>query len=132
MNAFVFWLLGACGIFIGMYITKFTSMGQDAYADGGAVVEQAISGIRTVYTFTLQNRFLKRYQTELQKAYLVGRKKGIVLGLGFGSFMFILFATYGLAFWYGYTLVLGKVDGMTGSTVLVVFMSMMIGTFWRS
>jgi ABC-type bacteriocin/lantibiotic exporter with double-glycine peptidase domain len=104
-------------------------MGQDAYADGGAVVEQAISGIRTVYTFSLQKRFLKRYQDELQKAYLVGKKKGIVLGIGFGTFMFILFATYGLAFWYGYTLVINKVDGMDGANVLVVFMSMMIGMY---
>ncbi|KAG2186819.1 hypothetical protein INT44_003045 [Umbelopsis vinacea] len=120
-------IMGGCGIFIGIYITKFTTMGQDAYADGGAVVEQAISGIRTVYSFSLQKRFLDRYKVELQKAYVVGRKKGIVLGVGFGSFMFILFATYGLAFWYGYTLVVNKTDGMNGSSVLVVFMSMMIG-----
>ncbi|GAB5593893.1 hypothetical protein Unana1_08793 [Umbelopsis nana] len=120
-------IMGACGIFIGIYITKFTIMGQDAYADGGTVVEQAISGIRTVYTFSLQKRFLKLYQDELQMAYLVGKKKGIVLGIGFGTFMFVLFATYGLAFWYGYTLVINKVDGMDGANVLVVFMSMMIG-----
>jgi ABC-type bacteriocin/lantibiotic exporter with double-glycine peptidase domain len=102
-------------------------MGQDAYADGGAIVEQAISGIRTVSTFSLQKRFLDRYKAELKKAFLVGRKKGIVLGVGFGSFMFILFATYGLAFWYGYTLVINHVDGMDGANVLVVFMAMMMG-----
>ncbi|KAM3581172.1 hypothetical protein VKS41_006610 [Umbelopsis sp. WA50703] len=120
-------VMGACGIFIGIYITKFTGMGQDAYADGGAIVEQAISGIRTVSTFSLQKRFLDRYKAELKKAFLVGRKKGIVLGVGFGSFMFILFATYGLAFWYGYTLVINHVDGMDGANVLVVFMAMMMG-----
>lgn len=119
--------VGMCAVFTGMYVKKYTQIGQDAYAAGGAIVEQAISGIRTISTFSLQKRFLERYKIELNKAFLVGRKKGIVFGLGFGSFLFILFSTYGLAFWYGYTLVVNHVDGMDGADVMVDFMAMMMG-----
>jgi hypothetical protein len=41
--------------------------------------------------------------------------------------LFILFSTYGLAFWYGYTLVINHVDGMDGADVMVDFMTMMMG-----
>jgi ABC-type bacteriocin/lantibiotic exporter with double-glycine peptidase domain len=114
-------------MFVTSNISKYTVNGQSAYASGGSVVEQAISGIRTVYSFTLQKRFSALYKKELHKAYLVGKQKGVVLGTGYGLFMFILFASYGLAFWYGYTLVINHVNNMDGADILVVFMSMMIG-----
>lgn len=114
-------------MFVTSGIRKFTILGQASYASGGAVAEQAIAGVRTVHTFSLQKRFIDLYKVEVHKAYLVGRRKGIVLGFGFGGFMFTLFGSYGLAFWYGYTLIINHVDDMTGSDVLVVFMSMMIG-----
>jgi hypothetical protein len=108
---------------------KFTGKIQDSYADGGAIVEQAIAGIRTVYTFSLQNRFSVLYKEQVHKAYLVGRRRAVTLGLGFGVFMFLLFSSYGLAFWYGYTLVLEQIDGMDGAGILTVFMSMMVGKY---
>ncbi|CAM0141670.1 unnamed protein product [Umbelopsis sp. WA50703] len=120
-------LMAGIGMFVTSGIRKFTILGQASYASGGAVAEQAISGVRTVHTFSLQQRFIDLYKVEVHKAYLVGRRKGIVLGLGFGGFMFTLFGSYGLAFWYGYTLIINHVNNMNGSDVLVVFMSMMIG-----
>ncbi|KAG2226169.1 hypothetical protein INT45_003314 [Circinella minor] len=118
-------VLAACGGAIGYFITKFTLQTQDAYAEAGAIAEQVFSGIRTVFSFSLQNRFALRYEEKLVKARIVGVKRGIHLGLGFACFLFVLFATYGLSFWYG-----GKLVGdgkMTGATVLIVFFSMIIG-----
>ena len=118
-------VLAACGGAIGYFITKFTLQTQDAYAEAGAIAEQVFSGIRTVFSFSLQNRFALRYEEKLVKARIVGVKRGIHLGLGFACFLFVLFATYGLSFWYGGKLVSeGK---MTGATVLIVFFSMIIG-----
>ncbi|KAI9255701.1 P-loop containing nucleoside triphosphate hydrolase protein [Phascolomyces articulosus] len=118
-------VLAACGGAIGYFITKFTLQTQDAYAEAGAIAEQVFAGIRTVYSFSLQNRFALRYEEKLVKAREVGMKRGIYLGIGFACFLFVLFATYGLSFWYGGKLVQqGKMDG---ATVLVVFFSMIIG-----
>lgn len=118
----------ACtGGVMGILVTKYTVETQDAYADAGSISEQVFAGIRTVYSFSLQNRFAKRYEEKLDKAMKAGIKRGIILGTGLGIFMFCLFAMYGLSFWYGSRLVHDHI--MDGSTVLVVFLSMMMGEF---
>lgn len=120
-------LLVGCGSAMGFLITKFTLKVQDAYADAGSVAEQVFAGLRTVYAFSLQERFAKLFDKELVKARRMGIRRGLVLGFGFGTFMFVLFATYGLAFWYGSRLV--KQGVMDGPGVLVVFFGMMMGSF---
>lgn len=112
---------------MGILVTKYTMEAQNAYADAGSVSEQVFAGIRTVYSFSLQNRFSTRYDEKLDNAMKSGMKRGIILGCGLGTFMFMLFGMYGLSFWYGSGLV--HEHKMDGSTVLVVFLSMMIGEF---
>jgi ATP-binding cassette subfamily B (MDR/TAP) protein 1 len=118
----------ACtGGVMGILVTKYTVETQNAYADAGSISEQVFAGIRTVYSFSLQNRFAIRYEKKLDKAMKAGIKRGIILGTGLGIFMFCLFAMYGLSFWYGSHLVHDHI--MNGSTVLVVFLAMMMGEF---
>ncbi|KAI8391129.1 putative ABC transporter protein [Radiomyces spectabilis] len=124
MLAAVPFLLGAGGA-MGYFITKYTVMAQDSYADAGAVAEQVFAGIRTIYSFSLQNRFLRRYNDLLEKAMTTGIKRGTALGLGFAGFNLVLFWTYGLSLWYGCKLATeGHVDG---TTILIVFFAMIIG-----
>ncbi|KAI9482877.1 MAG: P-loop containing nucleoside triphosphate hydrolase protein [Benjaminiella poitrasii] len=118
-------VMGITGALMGYYITKYTLKSQDEYANAGSIAEQVFSGIRTVYSFSLQDRFGTLYEEKLERALKAGVKRGTVLGMGFGAFIFILFATYGLTFWYGGRLIRrGEIDG---PTVMVVFYSMMIG-----
>ncbi|KAI7900844.1 putative ABC transporter protein [Cokeromyces recurvatus] len=118
-------VLGGVGGAMGYFITKYTLKAQDSYADAGSVAEQVFAGIRTVYSFSLQKRFATLYEEKLQKAMKTGIRRGQVLGFGFGSFMFVLFATYGLSFWYGAKLTREKL--MSGEDVLVVFFAMIMG-----
>lgn len=118
-------VMAGTGGAMGYFITKYTLKTQDSYADAGAVAEQVFSGIRTVYSFSLQSRFSKLYEQKLFKAMETGIKRGQIIGLGFGTFMFVLFATYGLSFWYGAKLT--REHLMDGSDVLVVFFAMIIG-----
>ncbi|CEJ01545.1 Putative ABC multidrug transporter mdr1 [Rhizopus microsporus] len=118
-------VMAGCGAAMGYFITKYTLKSQDSYADAGAVAEQVFSGIRTVYSFSLQNRFAELYAKKLEKAMKTGIQRGQILGFGFGSFMFILFCTYGLSFWYGSKLTRDHM--MDGSDVLVVFFAMIMG-----
>ncbi|KAF7730808.1 Multidrug resistance protein 1 [Apophysomyces ossiformis] len=118
-------VLGISGTVMDHFATKYTVNAQNAYADAGSVAEQVFAGIRTVYAFSLQKRFSKRYDMELDKAMKAGFRRGIISGIGFGVFLFTVLATYGLAFWYGYRLVLqGQLDG---PTVVVVFFAMITG-----
>ncbi|GAN07930.1 multidrug resistance protein 1 [Mucor ambiguus] len=115
----------AAGSLMGYFITKYTTRAQDSYADAGSVAEQVFSGIRTVYSFSLQKRFSELYEKKLEVAKKHGIVRGLCLGIGFGGFMFTLFATYGLSFWYGSKLT--REGQMEGADVLVVFFSMIIG-----
>ncbi|KAI8083358.1 p-glycoprotein [Gilbertella persicaria] len=119
--------LACTGGVMGILVTKFTVETQNAYADAGSISEQVFAGIRTVYSFSLQERFAKRYDDKLENAMRAGMKRGIILGIGLGVFMFCLFAMYGLSFWYGSGLV--RQHTLDGATVLVVFLSMMMGEF---
>ncbi|KAI8147816.1 P-loop containing nucleoside triphosphate hydrolase protein [Fennellomyces sp. T-0311] len=118
-------LLGT-GATMGILITRYTQKVQTSYADAGSIAEQVFSGLRTVYSFSLQERFSQRFKTELVKARKVGIRRGIVLGVGFGTFMMVIFCTYSIAFWFGSRLV--KSGEFDGPNVLVVFMSMMMGS----
>ncbi|KAJ1557969.1 ATP-binding cassette, sub-B (MDR TAP), member 4, partial [Nowakowskiella sp. JEL0078] len=120
-------VLGIVGSLMIFVVTKYVKKGQDSYADAGAIAEQVVSGIRTVYAFSLQTRFQEKYQIELEKAYKSDLKKGQAIGTGFGVFMFTIFSTYGLAFYYGSRLVLW--GDITPGNVLVVFMSILMGAF---
>ncbi|KAI9011907.1 putative ABC transporter protein [Phycomyces nitens] len=113
-------------VVLGYFTTKLTLNSQASYADAGTVAEQVFAGIRTVYAFSLQKRFSQRYDVELEKAKLAGIKRGKIVGFFFGLFMFILYCSYGLSLWYGSQLVIRGT--LTGSTVLVVFFSMMMGS----
>ncbi|KAI8339773.1 p-glycoprotein [Choanephora cucurbitarum] len=119
--------LACTGGLMGIMVNKYTVAAQDAYAEAGSISEQVFAGIRTIYSFSLQERFARRYNDSLENAMIAGMKRGTVLGLGLGAYIFCLFSMYGLSFWYGATLVRAHV--MDGPTVLVVFLSMMTGAF---
>ncbi|KAI8806224.1 P-loop containing nucleoside triphosphate hydrolase protein [Cladochytrium replicatum] len=118
-------IMGIVGTVMVRLITRFVRKGQDSYADAGAVAEQVIAGIRTVYSFSLQKRFAQKYGEQLDRAYANDVKKGLSLSTGFGAFMLTIFATYALAFFYGSRLVLW--GEMEPGNVLIVFFSMLIG-----
>ncbi|CAI2169154.1 2825_t:CDS:10 [Funneliformis geosporum] len=119
-------LAGAAG-FMSKLLANSTKKGQDAYGEAGAIVEQVLSGIRTVTAFGGQQREITRYTIKLQKAYKIGKKKAAITAISMGSMMAIIYCTYGLAFWYGSILIVaGKA---TGGDVLNVFFSILIGTF---
>ncbi|ORY35943.1 P-loop containing nucleoside triphosphate hydrolase protein [Rhizoclosmatium globosum] len=120
-------VMAGVGLVMFGLLSKLTAQGQDAYAEAGAVAEQVISGIRTVYSFSLQSRFATKYDVKLDRAQKADERRGITLGVGFGCFIMIMFMTYGLAFWYGSRLV---VQGrMGGQDVLVTFLALMMGSF---
>ncbi|KAI8142620.1 P-loop containing nucleoside triphosphate hydrolase protein [Fennellomyces sp. T-0311] len=119
-------IMGIVGGAMGYSYTKYTQTAQDTYAQAGSIAEQVFGGIRTVYAFSLQERFAKRYDVELEKACATGSRRGLVLGVQMGVFIFILFCTYGLSFWYGAKLV--DEGTVTGATVLVAFFAMLVGT----
>lgn len=117
--------LAIVGAGMGYLVTRSTQNVQDTYADAGSIAEQVFAGIRTVYAFSLQERFSQLYEEKLVKARKAGVRRGIILGVGTGSFLFVLFGIYGLAFWYGAKLVIN--GDIKPAMVLVAFFCMLLG-----
>jgi len=59
----------------------------------------------------------------------VGVRKGLVSGVGMGTVFLIMFCTYGLAFWYGSTLVFGGEPNFGINNMLTTFFGVLIGAF---
>lgn len=113
-------------VIMGYFVTRYTEQSQDAYAQAGSVAEQALSGLRTVYAFSMQLHFVERYNKELHNAQRLGYKRGIALGIGSGVLMFAFFGIYALAFWYGSKLVFSRT--MSGPTIVVVLEAIITGS----
>ncbi|CAD5211612.1 unnamed protein product [Bursaphelenchus okinawaensis] len=109
---------------IGFFSKKFIKGEQGFYGQAGSVAEEVLYGIRTVMAFNGQDREVERYSKYLGLAASVGVKKGMVMGIGTGFVIFLLFGSMGFSFWYGTKLVN---DGMEAGTVFAVFWAFMIG-----
>eukprot|EP01105_Mastigella_eilhardi_P027107 TRINITY_DN81_c0_g2_i4.p1 TRINITY_DN81_c0_g2~~TRINITY_DN81_c0_g2_i4.p1 ORF type:complete len:791 (+),score=234.57 TRINITY_DN81_c0_g2_i4:116-2488(+) len=117
-------LIVSAGI-MGVVMRKFTARSQDEYAKAGGVAEEVIACIHTVTAFGLQEREAQRYNDHLDKSKSVGMKKGFIAGGSLGIVFFLMFCSYGLAFWYGSRLIY-KGD-MDAGKVTTVFFAIMMG-----
>ncbi|KAL8029397.1 hypothetical protein ABFX02_14G223000 [Erythranthe guttata] len=120
-------LLVISAAFMTVLITKLTSRGQAAYSEAANIVEQTISSIRTVASFTGERQAIAKYEKSLNKAYKAGVQEGLAAGLGSGFFMLVLFCSYGLAIWFGAKMIITK--GYTGGDVLNIVMAVLLGSF---
>ncbi|XP_060717198.1 ATP-binding cassette, sub-family B (MDR/TAP), member 4 [Tachysurus vachellii] len=120
-------LLGISAAVITKVMTSFTSREQTSYAKAGAVAEEVLSSIRTVFAFGGQKKELKRYQKNLEDAKNVGIKKAITVNIAVGFTYFMIYMSYALSFWYGSTLIFaGEYDI---GNLLTVFFAVVIGAF---
>ncbi|XP_049364001.1 ABC transporter B family member 11-like [Solanum verrucosum] len=108
-------------------LAKLASRAQTAYSEAATVVEQTISSIRTVASYTGEKRAISEYQNSLNKAYHSGVQEGLASGLGLGVFMFVLYTSYALGIWYGAKMILEH--NYTGGDVMNVIMATLIGSF---
>ncbi|XP_023732609.1 ABC transporter B family member 21 [Lactuca sativa] len=120
-------LLVISAAFMIVVMEKLKSKGQTAYSLGATVVEQTISSIRTVASFTGEKQAIAKYDKSLKKAYRAGVQEGLVAGIGSGIFMLCVFCCYSLAIWYGGRLIIEK--GYTGGQVINIMTVIFLSSF---
>ncbi|GAB5568598.1 ATP-binding cassette sub-family B member 5 isoform X1 [Prionailurus iriomotensis] len=123
----------AIGLVKGWKLTlimiSLSSKELNAYSKAGAVAEEVLSSIRTVVAFGAQEKEIQRYTQNLKDAKDVGIRKAIASKLSLGAVYFFMNGTYGLAFWYGTSLILSGEPGYTIGTVLAVFFSVIHSSY---
>ncbi|KAL4669443.1 hypothetical protein H8959_007997, partial [Pygathrix nigripes] len=110
-------------------VISLTSKELSAYSKAGAVAEEVLSSIRTVVAFGAQEKELQRYTQNLKYAKDFGIKRAVASKLSLGAVYFFMNGTYGLAFWYGTSLILNGEPGYTIGTVLAVFFSVIHSSY---
>ncbi|KAL5768743.1 hypothetical protein ACOSQ2_015526 [Xanthoceras sorbifolium] len=95
------------GMIYGKYLLYLSKKAYKEYSKANSIVEQALSSIKTVYSFTAERRVIERYSVILDRTTKLGIKQGIAKGLAVGS-TGISFAIWAFLAWYGSHLVMYK------------------------
>ncbi|KAM5141520.1 ATP-dependent translocase ABCB1-like isoform 1-T3 [Mantella aurantiaca] len=122
-------LLGLSAALWTKLLASFTTQELASYAKAGAVAEEILTAIRTVVAFNGQENALTKYNANLNEAKKVGIKKSVTTNVSMGLTQFLIFGAYALAFWYGTKLTRDEPNTYTIGKVLIVFFSVLIGTF---
>ncbi|KAK4269041.1 hypothetical protein QN277_022248 [Acacia crassicarpa] len=114
-----------CGIaYKGIY-GGLSAKEEASYRAAGSIAEQAISSIRTVFSFVAESQMATKYSDLLKNSVPLGVKIGFAKGAGLGVIYLVTYATWALAFWYGSILIAkGEIDG---GRAIACFFGVMVG-----
>lgn len=96
----------------------------ESYGVAGGIAEQAISSIRTVYSYVAENQTLIRFSNALQTTMELGIKQGFIKGLLMGS-MGMIYVGWAFHAWVGTYLVTEK--GEKGGSIFVAAINVIMG-----
>ncbi|CAD6244185.1 unnamed protein product [Miscanthus lutarioriparius] len=112
------------GVSYGRALTGLARRIREQYALPGAVAQQAVSSVRTVYAFVAEKTTMARFSAALEESGRLGLRQGLAKGIALGT-NGIAFAIYAFNIWYGGRLVM--YHGYPGGTVFVVSSLIVIG-----
>ncbi|XP_019428490.1 PREDICTED: ABC transporter B family member 15-like [Lupinus angustifolius] len=117
-------LLVIPGLIYGRTLMGLARKIREEYNKAGTIAEQAISSIRTVYSFVGENKTIVAFSDSLQGSVKLGLKQGLAKGLAIGS-NGVVFAIWSFMSWYGSRMVM--YHGSKGGTVFAVGASISVG-----
>ncbi|CAA3031650.1 ABC transporter B family member 15-like [Olea europaea subsp. europaea] len=112
------------GVGFGKLMMNLGIKSKDAYRVAGSIAQQAISSIRTVYSYVGEHQTLVQFSNALQRSMNLGIKQGLVKGLLIGS-MGMIFVTWAFQSWVGSILVIEK--GESGGHVFISGLCVILG-----
>ena len=121
---FVFLLIILPGIFCGRTLLATSSKLNEAHNITGNIAQQALSSIRTVYSFVGEERTMANFSNALHGTVKLGLKQGLVKGMAVGTGGVAL-SIWAFNAWYGSTLVM--YHGASGGSVFVTTVTLLMG-----
>lgn len=117
-------LLVIPGLMYGRALMSIARKIRDEYGKANVIVEQALSSVRTVYSFVGESRTIASYSAALQGTVSLGLRQGLAKGLAIGS-NGVVFAIWSFMSYYGSRLVM--YHNAQGGTVFAVGAAIAIG-----
>ncbi|XP_052146791.1 ABC transporter B family member 19-like [Oryza glaberrima] len=115
----------ACGMAYKAIYGGLTAKEEASYQRAGDVAQQAISSIRTVMSFVMEERLAGEYAEWLDKWAPIGVKMGFAKGAGMGVIYLVTYSQWALALWYGSRLVAN--GEIKGGDAIACFFGVMVG-----
>ncbi|KAL3629291.1 ABC transporter B member 15 [Castilleja foliolosa] len=112
------------GLMYGRALMSIARKIRDEYNKAGCIVEQALSSVRTVYSFVGESKTIDAYSDALQGTVKLGLRQGLAKGLAIGS-NGVVFAIWSFMAYYGSRLVM--YHDAQGGTVFAVGAAIAIG-----
>lgn len=112
------------GLSFGKVVKELGVKMKDAYEFAGGIAEQAISSIRTVFSYVGEQQTLERFNIALERRTQLGIRQGLMKGLMIGS-MGVIFAVWAFMSWVGSILITEK--GEKGGLVFVSSICISLG-----
>ena len=96
-------------------------------ADAATLAEEILSSIRTVRALGATTKLLNSYHSQLKKAKAIGWQISPISGFQAATYMFMIYAAYALAFWYGVRLYSRGEVNDAGKIITTLF-AIIVGT----
>ncbi|KAK6928972.1 ABC transporter type 1, transmembrane domain [Dillenia turbinata] len=117
-------LLVIPGLMYGRILMGLARKIREEYKKPGSIAEQAISSIRTVYSFVGEDKTIVEFSQFLERSVKLGLRQGLAKGLAIGS-NGVVFGIWSFMSWYSSRLV--TYPGGQGGTVYAVGVSIALG-----
>ncbi|KAJ1278283.1 hypothetical protein BS78_04G068300 [Paspalum vaginatum] len=112
------------GFMYGRLLIGLARRIREQYTRPGAIAEQAVSSVRTVYSFVAESSTMAQFSSVLEESAKLGIKQGLAKGIAIGS-NGITFTIWAFNVWYGSRLVM--YHGYQGGTVFAVSAAIVVG-----
>lgn len=85
----------------GMFVRGISKEYQDSLGKAGESAEQSMSCIRTVRSFSKEDKQIDEYERLIQVSYGHGKKRAIAYGIFLGVISLAMYLAIALVLWYG-------------------------------
>ncbi|XP_076955688.1 ABC transporter B family member 15-like [Bidens hawaiensis] len=113
------------GLIYGRVLMDLSRKIKEEYNKADTVAQQAISSVRTVYSFVGENKTVTEYSNALQGTLKLGLRQGLAKGLAIGSNSVVVYVVMSSLCWYGGRLVM--YHGARGGTAYAVASCVTLG-----
>ncbi|KAI8020547.1 ABC transporter B family member 17 [Camellia lanceoleosa] len=114
------------GLVYGKLLSDVGEKIQEAYGVAGGIAEQALSSVRTVYSYVREEKTAQNYSAALKPTLKLGFKQGLLKGMAIGS-VGIGYGVWALQGWYGSILVTEK--NLKGGNIFTAGVCIIYGGF---
>ncbi|KAJ3685940.1 hypothetical protein LUZ61_015104 [Rhynchospora tenuis] len=119
-------LVGLQGYFQVKFLKGFSANAKTMYEEASQIANDAVSGIRTVASFCMEQKVIETYNKKCDEPMKQGIRSGLIGGLGYGLSFLLFYFSYALCFYAGAKLVHN--GEATFTEVFRVFFALVLST----